>query len=395
VSARPPLSFSHSTLSRSAASGRRLACGIALLFLVATPGRALLRFNDGLDQIHVIGTAALGWSSNIFSSQNGSSDTTYNASLNLEYRRRAGYIGVNAGLGWDFGRFQKFTSENFANPHASLEFTKDFGRSTGSLLLKAAKQSSTDSAANVRTQSKSYDAELGWKYPVNDHYTFSGTFARTQLDYINNVALVGLVSYLVSLDVFRAYSEERDYFGGYRIRLSDSTAGSSSVDHNFSLGVSGLVIPKVSGSLRLGYQLRQSRASGTAATSTFHGLSAASTVSYAPNRKLVFTGQLSKDFSTTSTDISTDTIAANLNASYAYNAKFSVFADVGGGMNRFLGALGAGRRDYYFTWGFGANWTQSDRFKASLSYDWFHNWSNVARADFTRQGLSLTLTSRW
>ena len=380
---------------RSAIQGRWLAVGIAALFLAATPGRALLRFNEGLDQVHVIGNASIGWNSNIFSSQTGSSDTTYNASLNLEYRRRAGYIGVNAGLGWDFGRFQKFTSENFANPHASLELTKDFGRTTGSLLLKAGRQSSTDSAANVRTESKSYEAELGWKYPVNDNYTFSGTFARSQLDYVNNVALVGLVSYLVSLDVFRAYSEERDYFGGYRLRLSDSTAGSSSTDHNFSLGVSGLVIPKVSGSLRVGYQLRQSHATATTPASTFQGISAASTVSYAPNRKLVFTGQLSKDFSTTSTDVSTDTVAANLNAGYSYNAKLSAFADIGGGLNRFLGALGAGRRDYYFSWGMGANWTYNDHLKVSLSYDWFRNWSNVARADFTSQGISLSLTSRW
>jgi hypothetical protein len=381
--------------TRSAACGRRLAAWAAALLLAVAPGRALLRFNDGLDQIHVTGTAALGWSSNIFSSQVASADTTYNATLDLEYKRRAGYIGVNAGLGWDFGRFQKFTSENFANPHASLELTKDFGRTTGSLLLKAARQSNTDSAANVRTQSKSYDAELGWKYPVNERYTFSGTFNRSQLDYLNNTALVGLVSYLVSLDVFRAYSEERDYFGGYRFRLSDSTAGSSSVDHNFSLGVSGKIIPKVSGSLRLGFQLRQSNATGTIPASEFTGISAASTLSYAPNKRLSFTGQISKDFSTTSTDISTDSLAVDLNATYAYNARFSFNATGGGGINRFLGALGAGRRDYDLTWGLGASWTQNDHFKATISYDWFRNWSNVSRADFTRQGITLTLTSRW
>lgn len=377
------------------APSRWLVAGCAVLLLAASPGRALVRFNEGLDQIYVTGTAGYGWNSNIFSTQVASSDSTYNASLDLEYKRRAGYIGVNAGLGWDFGRFQKFTGENFANPHASLELTKDIGRTTGSLLLKAARQSSADTAANVRTQSKTYDVQLNWKYPLNDYYTLSGNLGRSQLDYVSSTALVNSLSYVASLDVFHAYSEERDFFGGYRYRLTESSLNTSSADHNFSVGVSGKVLPKVSGSLRLGYQVRQNSASLTAPASTFHGVSAGSTVSYAPSRRLTFTGQITKDFSTTSTDISTDSLAASVNASYAYNAKLSVFADGNGGINRFLGVTGAGRRDRNLGWGLGANWTYSDRFKATLAYDWFRNWSNVSRADFIRTGVTLTVTSRW
>ena len=64
-------------------------------------------------------------------------------------------------------------------------------------------------------------------------------------------------------------------------------------------------------------------------------------------------GQVGKDFSTTSTNISTDSLTANLNVTYAHNAKFSVFGNLGGGINKFLGVTGAGRRDFDLTWGAG------------------------------------------
>ncbi len=142
---------------------RWLVGWVAAIFIATTPGHALLRFNDSHDQVFVTGTAVFGWDSNIFSSRVASADTTYNATLNVEYRRKAGYIGVDASIGWDFGRFEKITTENFANPHLSLEFSKQTGRTTYDLLFKAARQSSSDSAANIRTQSLNYSADLNWK----------------------------------------------------------------------------------------------------------------------------------------------------------------------------------------------------------------------------------------
>ncbi len=369
---------------------------LAAVLLAATPGHALLRFNESHDQVYVTGSVAMGWNSNLFSNQVANADSTYNASLLIEYQRKAGYIGVNAGLGWDFGRFQKFTSENFANPHASLEFTKDTGRTHYSLLLKAARQSSADTAANVRTESLTYGADLNWNYPdfITQRYKLSGSFGWSQLNYQSNTALTNLATYTGSLDLIYLYNDERNLFGGYRVRLSDTSSNTRDVDHNFSLGVSGRVFPKTTGSLRLGYQIRQSGVAGGAPT-IFTGISAAAILSYAASKRTTFSGQLSKDFSTTSTDISTDSLTANLNVNYAYNAKFSVFANLGGGINKFLGLAGGGRCDYDLTWGAGLNWTYNDHFKASLAYDWFRNWSNLARADFVRSTVNLTLTSRW
>jgi hypothetical protein len=374
---------------------RWLVASMASVLVAARPAQAFLRFNDGTDQIFVTGTVATGYDSNIFASKGGAGDTTTNGSLSLEYQRRAGYIGVNASLAWNIGRFDKHTGQDFANPSASAEFTKETGRTTGSLQLNAARQSSADTAANERTTSMNYGANLNWKYPVVERFTLSGALGWSQTDYVNSPGLTNLSTYTANIDLFYVYTTERDLFGGYRIRLSDTSANTQDVDQDIHFGVNGQILPKLTGNISVGWQVRQSTGPGGVSLGQFEDLTASGSATWSYSKKLNFTGQISKDFSTTSTDITTDSLTVNLAASYAYSAKWSATANVGYGLNKFLGAAGGGRVDYDLSWGVGVNYTQSDHFKASLVYGGFENWSNAAQANYFRNTLTLTLTSRW
>ncbi len=374
---------------------RWLLAWMAALLVAVRPAQAFLRFNDGTDQIFVTGTMTMGYDSNIFASKGGAGDSTTSGSLSLEYQRRAGYIGVNASLAWNVGRFGKHTAEDFANPSATVEFTKETGRTTGTLQLNAARQSSADTAANERTTSMSYGANLNWKYPVVERYTLSGSLGWTELTYINSPGLSNLSTYTANLDLFYVFTTERDLFGGYRIRLSDTSANSRDVDQDVHLGVNGQILPKLNGNVSVGWQVRQSTGPGGVSAGQFSDFTSSGSATWSYSKKLNFTGQITKDFSTTSTNISTDSLAANLQAAYAYNARWSATANVGYGLNRFLGVGGGGRRDYDVSWGLGLNYTQSDHFKASLSYGGFKNWSTAAEANYVRDTLSLSLTSRW
>jgi hypothetical protein len=365
-----------------------------MLFSART-AHAFLRFNDGTDQIFVTGTVATGYDSNIFASKGGSGDTTTNGSLAVEYQRRAGYIGVNASLTWSIGRFNKNTAEDFANPSALVELTKETGRTTGSLQLSAARQSSADTAANERTTSMSYGANLNWKYPVVERYTLSGALGWTELTYVNSPGLTNLTTYTANIDLFYVYTTERDLFGGYRIRFSDTSASTSDVDQDVHIGVNGQILPKLNGNVSVGWQVRNSTGPGGVSAGQFSDITASGSATYAYNKKLSITGQITKDFSTTSTNVTTDSLAANAEADYAYNAKWSATATVGYGLNKFLGVGGDNRTDYDFTWGAGLNYTQSDHFKASLVYGGFENWSTAAEANYVRNTLTLTLTSRF
>ena len=119
---------------------------------------------------------------------------------------------------------------------------------------------------------------------------------------------------------------------------------------------------------------------------------------WAYNRKLSFTGSLSRDFSTTATGATTETTSGTLDATWAQNARLSFSAGVGGGINQFYGPYGLlpgtdkERTDYYFTWHVGANYTFNSHLSAGLIYSYFQNWSNLPFAAFDRNSYTLTLS---
>jgi len=132
---------------------RWLTATTAALCLAATQGWALVRFDDGNDQIFVNTSLSVAYDSNIFASNGGSGDVLTTTSLSLEYTRRAGYIGINASAAWNLGRFDSNTGQDFSNPALHLELVKGSGRTTGTLTLDASRNSSADTTVNMRTDS--------------------------------------------------------------------------------------------------------------------------------------------------------------------------------------------------------------------------------------------------
>lgn len=364
-----------------------LSCGIAVL-----PCPALVSLNDGRDKFFVTGSASLGYDSNLFSSQDGAGAYVATAGLNVDYVRRAGLIGVDAGIGLNAARYDKFSSEDFKNPRLSIEFTKQSGRTTGSLSLSAARENRADSAANVRTQSWSYIAGLSLKYPVIERYSLSGSFNYNQRNFVDNLTLVDLKAFTAGIDLFYVYTSERDLFAGYRLRQEQTSADSANADHAFTLGLSGKILPKLNGAIRAGYQIRQE--SGTK-QGQFSSWTSSGSTTWNVSKRLAVTGQLSKDFSTTSTNITTDTLAASLDAQLALRAKMNVSTSVGCGQIKFLDGDGAGRTDHYFNYSFSLNYSMNEHLKASLTYAFFQNFSNLAFSDFIRHSITLSLSSRW
>ncbi|MFA6286078.1 MAG: outer membrane beta-barrel protein [Opitutaceae bacterium] len=368
------------------------AAAIAAATLLATQGWALVKFNEGRDQIFVTASTAIGYDSNISASNGGAGSVTTTTSFGIEYARRAGYIGVNAGVAWNLGQFGSDTSQNFSNPSMNLELVKSSGRTTGSLTLSAARESSADTAVNMRTDSWKYAAGLNWKYPVIDRYSLAGNFNYGLVSYQNAApGIYNLTTYGASVDLFYVYTSERDLFTGYAIGFSDSGANTQTTDHSFTVGVSGRILPKVNGSVRAGYEIRQDGTTGQ----SFDSWTATSSVSWNMNRRVTFTGTLNKAFSTTATNASIDSLNATLDIQYSLTGKWSLFTSIGGGENDFLNGPVTGRRDYYFTWNAGVNYSLNDHFKASLAYSYYQSWSNRAAGNYDRDSYTLNLSTRW
>ena len=398
------------------ATFRAAAAALAPLVLAAVPARALVTLNDGTDKIYVSGSWSMGYDTNISASSDNTADTTTSASMSLEYQRRAGLIGVNANVNFALNRFLKNTTYDNLNPTYSLEFDKSSGRTTGTLNLNAVRSSQTDAAVNLYTTSWNYTASLNVHYPVIDRYSLAGSFTYGLLDYTETSGqpLDNLASYSSSLSLFYILSEERDLFAAYNYSYGASSANTSTVDDGLSLGVHGKIIWEINGSLSVGYMVRSPHGvpdnvttpqgvpdAGTTPQGSYSDLTASASANWNVNRKLALSGSLSKAFSTTATNATTDTLASLLTATYAVNARLSPGAGIGGGETRFFGPAGLlsgtdqERRDYYFTWNASVSYTFIQRLNASLSYAYFKNWSSLGFATFVRNSLTLSLSTHW
>jgi len=367
--------------------------------LVTRPAFALVSLNDGTDRIFVTGTAGYSRDSNIFSANGGGSDSIYSTGVALEYTRKAGWIGVNGGFGYDISRFEKYRGQDFENPRFSAELTKQTGRTTGSLTLGAQRQSRADAAVNTRVTSWNYNAGLNVHYPVIERYSLSGGVAYNLVKYVANPAYADLATYSANLNLYYILSNERDLFVGYRFRYSDTKRDTHDTDNSVNIGVTGRILPRLNGSLSVGYQVR--KPSDDPSGSGYGSTTASGSVSYAFTKKLTLTGIVAKDFATTASDTSIDTAMFGLNLGYTYSAKFSFGVDTGYGRNRFLGPGGLipdtklQREDTSFEWGANIKYTYSQHFSASVGYSLTRNWSNLAYSDFQRGSWNANASSRW
>ncbi len=375
---------------------RTLRAGLAVLLsagLVVLPAQALVSIDAGKNQLFINSTASVSYDSNLFANASGGGDYVYSLNVGANFIRRAGLIGMDASVGVSASQYGKFHGEDFQNPNFRTVFSKQTGRTTGEFSLGAARQSRADTAANLRNESWLYDATLSLKYPVIERYSLAATVGYSLRDFADNTTLVDLTSYNFGLDLFYVYTTDRDLLAGYQFREDRTSVDTKTYDHSFTAGVTGRIIGRLQGSVRAGYEVRMPRGGTTGGN--YGAWTANASAVWNFTKRLNVTGQLSKDVSTTSTDLSVDTLSTGLDAQYAWNAKTSFSAGTGWSDSKFLGLLGAGRRDDSWNWSVAMNRTINSHLKASLSYSFSQNWSTLSFADYSRRAAILSLASRF
>jgi Putative beta-barrel porin 2 len=367
-------------------------CGFVLAQLTSLTLPALVKFNDGRDQLFVNAGLSVGYDSNIFSARDAEGDIYTNTSIGMDYTRKAGLIGVSGSAGWNLGTFADNGESDFSNPNLTLDFSKDNGRTTGTLALASARKSEADPNVNLRTESWNHDLSLGWRYRVIERYTLSGAFSYGLADYVDNSSgLIDLETYAANIDLAYIYTSTRELFFGYRIRESDTSAGGNTTDHSLTGGVNGRILAKLNGSVRLGYQLREDAVTGD----IYGGTNGEVSLSWSATKRVSVSLSLVKDFSTTATDSSVDSTRLNLNTLYSLTRRWNLSATVGGGESVFFSGSDDGRDDRFLTATTGTTFTINGHFTAGLTYSHFKNRSNQANSAFDRHSVTLNLSTHW
>lgn len=376
----------------TAAAYLRGAFALLVAATMIPPAEALLSFDGGRDTVTATAEYGFSYDSNLFVHAGGEADYSQTFTASADYLRRAGLIKVDAALKVAAARFEKFTGQDFTNPSLTAAFTKDQGRLTGSIKLSAARESISDMAANLRANSWNYGTSLQLRYPINDRYYFTSATDYSATDYIQEPALFNLTSYAESLDMYYRYNSKLDLLAGYRERIGVVEGGGNTHDHDVHLGATGSILPKLSGTIQLGYQWRDEAG---AAGGRFDGLSSSLALSWPMTSRVAFHSVVSKDFMTTATDISVDVTSITVSTVLRPGGRLAVNLGLGYSVSRYLGRRGDGREDHTPTAEAGISLPISSHFSASLSYAYTFNQSNLAYSYFRRHTATLSVSARF
>jgi len=368
-----------------------LAC-LCFLCFGAPAAHALLNLDGRRSQVFVFGHVSVGYDSNLFADNSGRDDTQYTASLGLELTRRRGLIGVTSTAKVDYVRFSSFSGQNAVNPEFSVELSKANGRTTGDLTLKAYRTDRAESAVNLRTSSWNYPLALNIRYPINEKLYVASASGYMRRSYEDNAALVDSVDYSQGFDVFYVYNSRLDLVAGYRLRVTDTTLRRSR-DHALNIGATGGLLPKVNGTVRLGYQTRSGAAQPGAGSEG--QVTVAAELNWAPTPRLSFTAQASRDFVTTALGDSVDSLGASLLGTYSFNRRLDLDAGVSYGINEFVSQVPPRRIDDFLAFNAALRYTVNAYVTVSASGSYLQNWSTITLADFDRVTYSLDVSSRF
>lgn len=371
----------------------RLSALLLVVVTAATPcAQALLNIDGTRNQVFVFGSVQFSYASNMFAEATARGDYSVTAQAGLELKRRAGIIAVNSTAKVDFVKFGQYSGEDTINPSFALELNKTTGRTTGSVTMNAYRETRSDSAVNLRTSSWNFPLQLALKYPVNDKFYVTSSSGYLKRSYSDTSGLVDYTDYSQGLDLFYVYTSKLDLIGGYRLRVARATGLNHTTDHWFNVGATGGLFSKLSGSLRLGYQLRTS--SGLTREEYDH-FNISANVAWPFTRKLSLSAQASRDFSTIATGASVDSTSVALQGIYTYTRKIDFRGSVSVGRNEFLGALLNDRVDTFFSWELGAHYRMNQHLEFGGSYTYFRNWSSLSFSDFENHGFSFDISSRY
>ncbi len=333
-------------------------------------------------------TYIFGFDSNVFTRKAATSSATQSETLEVKFDRRAGVISVNGAVDWSFGQFSRVHGQDFANPGYSLSFEKGIGRTTGSLNLSAHKSTSPDPDANTRPVSWTYGSGLHLEYLVNDRYYVTNTLSASGVLYNNQAVFSNLDTVSDGLAMNYRYDSKLDLNAGYQFRRS-STPDTQNLDNSLTVGASGSITSKISGNLSVGAERRNTSVSGQ--KDHFSNVTASAALNWRLPRGFSVAGSLLRDYSTTSTDISTETTSAGLSGDFPTIMRLKTSADANYSETQFLGLLGDGRRDTLWQFDGSVGFALNHHLNFSLSYFYQINTSNRSNAVFVRHGFSLTI----
>jgi hypothetical protein len=362
-------------------------------FIHAAP---LVSIGDTVD-IFFRGSISGQYRSNVFNNSAKNSDYILTVSPGLEANfDRGGPANLSIVFREDFVRYNRFTSQNnnltnvFVNgSYASGPLTSEAGFSF--------QQTDTNTTSVLpvvipqQVRRNMYNAYVKGKYDISPKTYVDGGFNWSRTEYTNNAAFGNRYSnnntYSFPINGLYRYSEKLDIGLGYRYRYTDNQRVTNSQDHFISLALRGELLPKLNGSLNVGYQIRE-----RSGQPNKESLSINSVFDYLYSPKLTLFAAFDRDFDTSAVGFSTENTGGRIGGRYQITPLISSTASVGYTYTEYLNNP---RTDKTTRANLSVTYSPNNYLAFTAGYSYENNNSNAAGASYMGHTVNLTASLRY
>lgn len=371
--------------SRFTISTLAALAGTSSVFGFAEVGRGKLTANA---------QATVAYDSNIFANNTEQDDITGSFTPSLAYTRNVGRISSDVVAGVSAISFADTNGQDSVDPFVRANFRQDRAeKGSDSVSLSYARTTEANDVLLDRTESDEYRGSGNVDYYYSEKTGIRGNASYRISDY-GTTGYNDVESYRLGGGVLYRYSPKLVANLGYSFSPEKATnrdplriSNPTSKNHRFEASLEGEIAPKVTGVVSMGYAYREFDAGGSD-DSAIGRVSLA----WAAAEKTKVDLSISRDFDTTANAESARNLGINLGVRQSLTEKIAVSGSIGY-QELSLDEVGTPveRDDEAYLFAVGASYRINDIVGTSASISHRINDSTLARADYDRTVVSLSV----
>lgn len=374
--------------------GRALPAAVGL-FALAFSAQAFGFYEVARGELFLNTTLTGQYDTNIFGDNREESDFLFTLTPELQYLRNPGLTRMDLRAGVAITRFDDFTGENSEDPYVSLSLlfpTRDQAITSYNLDMSYRRLTQTNRDVTTRAQSDIYNVGGGVRYNYSPKFGVRGNAAFNKRDYRNS-DFADIDTYRGGIDGIYIYSPKLETFVGYQFRRTEtSRVAAEKIDsntHTVSVGATGQVLPKVEANVAVGVA-RRDFSRGDLSSETMLAISGSIDWAAAERTSLVL--DASRDFDTAPNNQSKQEtyVGLTLNQRLTEKATLSPFVSFTYADYTATNIPG-GRTDEVWNLGSNLSYAFNTQASAVLRYSYTDSDSDLARATYERQFVSLSV----
>lgn len=384
-----------------------ILAGLALPFS-AVQASPLVSIGDQVD-VFFTGTSSVSWQSNLFRSDTNEVEDFL--------------LTLSPGFEFDFGRGLSNADFRITTRYDILSYDKSDDWNTETLHIKALgsyqasrltvngtvsfDETQTTLQDNVTVgslvESEITAVNVKGEYVVSPKFSVgSGVSYSDRVYTTQEASYADRESYSIPVDVFYELTPKVDLSLGYQyttrdvesVTLPSFKSAYETESHFFNIGARGDLLPKLVGSVKVGYRQQDTDYSDATADTDDSGLGIDTSLVWAASPKLAHTLLIARDFGSSGAGARIEESSINYKASYSIDSQWGASANLGYSLREYLDDAND-REDVYVSAGLRLNYSPNQYWSFGGGYTYMENDSDLAANSYENHKLDVSASLRY